>query len=400
MEYCLFSRLTITSSGQRQKRTSNALHLLEKQMLQITIDPLTSPELKHILHVLYPKFDTIADRLIEVFEIFCEQKSDLSRKHGRVISTRDFFKWCARAAINFDVKSQESALKVLQNAIDVFCCSISNYTEALELAKNICTHLGIINNKAEYYFEGYKPVVRLTTDRLISERVSLIREHSIYSKPAKFCFTQPAAILLERIMCCIKLKEPILLVGETGTGKTSAVQYLAQILGKKLIVINMNQQSDSADLLGGFKPVDLKLIIAPLKKEFESVFRDYFDTESNREFLSKVTFAFNKQKYLHLVLMMKKSASAALTRLSSLVNDNDDNEKKEKDKKFVERWRTVSDKLYKVEAQIKHGNALYFAFIEGSLVKAVQEGSWVLLDEINLANAETLECLSGKCFYV
>lgn len=44
----------------------------------------------------------------------------------------------------------------------------------------------------------------------------------------------------------------MLLVGETGTGKTAAVQYLAQKTGHHLVVINMNQQSDSADLLGGY----------------------------------------------------------------------------------------------------------------------------------------------------
>lgn len=29
------------------------------------------------------------------------------------------------------------------------------------------------------------------------------------------------------------------------------------------------------------------------------------------------------------------------------------------------------------------------------MVRALRNGSWVLLDEINLATAETLECLSG-----
>ena len=35
-----------------------------------------------------------------------------------------------------------------------------------------------------------------------------------------------------------------------------------------------------------------------------------------------------------------------------------------------------------------------FAFIEGSLVKAVREGSWLLLDEINLAPPEVKHLLS------
>ncbi|XP_066248350.1 midasin [Euwallacea similis] len=388
----------ITSSFGQYRHHSNVMQLLEKQLLQITIDPLTIAELKYILHVKYPQFDTISDRLNNVFALFCSNRNDetyLVRRPGRLISTRDFFKWCCRAAINYDVKSQESALRVLQDAIDVFCCSIPSVDEALGLAKEISTQLGIINHKAEYFFNNYKPTMKLTLDSFQSERVNLVREHSIYSKQTKFCFTRPTAVLLERIMCCVNLKEPVLLVGETGTGKTSSVQYLAHTLGKKLTVINMNQQSDSADLLGGFKPVDLRIIIAPIRTEFEAVFRDFFNTESNKEFLNKIAFAFNKQKFLHLISMMQKSAVTALRRLSSSLEGASESEKKKKDQDFCVRWQSVNEKLKKVEVQLKQGNALYFAFIEGSLVKAVREGSWVLLDEINLANAETLECLSG-----
>jgi len=45
--------------------------------------------------------------------------------------------------------------------------------------------------------------------------------------------------------------EPVLLIGETGVGKTSCIQYLANVLQQKLIVVNLNRQSDSGDLLGG-----------------------------------------------------------------------------------------------------------------------------------------------------
>ena len=33
--------------------------------------------------------------------------------------------------------------------------------------------------------------------------------------------------------------------------------------------------------------------------------------------------------------------------------------------------------------------------VQGTLAQAVKKGQWILLDEINLAAAETLECLSG-----
>jgi midasin len=57
--------------------------------------------------------------------------------------------------------------------------------------------------------------------------------------------------MLETIAGCIKSKEPALLIGETGVGKTSCVQYLSKVLHQKLVVVNLNRQSDSADLLGG-----------------------------------------------------------------------------------------------------------------------------------------------------
>ena len=45
---------------------------------------------------------------------------------------------------------------------------------------------------------------------------------------------------MEQICQSVSLSEAMLLVGETGTGKTTIVQELAKLLGKKLHVFNMN----------------------------------------------------------------------------------------------------------------------------------------------------------------
>ena len=36
----------------------------------------------------------------------------------------------------------------------------------------------------------------------------------------------------------------------------------------------------------------------------------------------------------------------------------------------------------------------FFAFIDGTLTEAVKNGDWILLDEVNMAPASVLECLS------
>ncbi|XP_064213116.1 midasin isoform X2 [Tribolium castaneum] len=375
-------RLVSTITGHHKKH-SNAMTLLEKHLLQINIDPLTSAELEEILITQHPQFATIADRMIKVFHLFTTN-TDLP-KSSRLISTRDFFKWLSRAAIDFDIKSQSSALKVLQDAIDVFCCSYAKPDEALGLAKQISTHLGIINQKAEFFFKSYKPVIKLSASHLEVGRAVMARNNDVLSLRQSYYFTRPSTVLLERVMCCVKLQEPVLLVGETGTGKTSTVQYLANAIGQKLVVINMNQQSDSADLLGGYKPVDLKFVITPIRKEFEALFCEFFQVEPNRTFLGHIARCYNEQRWSDLVKLMTKSYDAAISRLKQ----------PSPKKHLLARWQSLGEKLHKLTLQLKQKSALAFAFIEGSLVRAVEEGHWVLLDEINLANAETLECLSG-----
>lgn len=164
----------------------------------------------------------------------------------------------------------------------------------------------------------------------------------------------------------------------------------------------MNQQSDSADLLGGYKPVDMKFIVSPVRREFEKLFCEYFKVEPNRKYLSNIALCFNNQRWSDLLRLMLKSQQAAVGRLTKSVEEShklaiaDRTEKHIKDREFLDNWRKIGDKLQKLSVQLKQKTTLAFAFIEGSLVKAVENGYWVLLDEINLANTETLECLSGK----
>ena len=47
-------------------------------------------------------------------------------------------------------------------------------------------------------------------------------------------------------------------MGETGCGKTALVQRLANGTGRDLVVQNLSLQTDGADLLGGFRPVEIR----------------------------------------------------------------------------------------------------------------------------------------------
>lgn len=53
---------------------------------------------------------------------------------------------------------------------------------------------------------------------------------------------------------CLQNAEPVLLVGETGTGKTTVCQMAALMRGQRLHILNCNQHTETSDFLGGFRP--------------------------------------------------------------------------------------------------------------------------------------------------
>ena len=48
---------------------------------------------------------------------------------------------------------------------------------------------------------------------------------------SRFALTGPALRMMERVAAATALAEPVLLVGETGTGKTTLVQQIAKQVG-------------------------------------------------------------------------------------------------------------------------------------------------------------------------
>jgi len=50
-------------------------------------------------------------------------------------------------------------------------------------------------------------------------------------------------------------QEPVLIVGDTGCGKTTVCQLLAALLHRPLRIVNCHRNTETADFLGGLRPL-------------------------------------------------------------------------------------------------------------------------------------------------
>jgi MoxR-like ATPase len=71
--------------------------------------------------------------------------------------------------------------------------------------------------------------------------------HVVWTKAMRRLF-----VLVER---CLEVKEPVLLVGETGCGKTTVCQILSILLQRELRIVNCHLNTETADFLGSLRPV-------------------------------------------------------------------------------------------------------------------------------------------------
>ncbi|NXJ78761.1 MDN1 protein, partial [Trogon melanurus] len=405
-------RIFSCGGGWYRQQGSHAV-LLDKYWTKIHLDNMSKGELKE---VRYPNLALVTDHLLDIYIHLTGDKYLAAENHasgsrhvpedssesrlenkkpnleGRELSLRlDLLNWCGRIAYNFDSNSSTTAMNIFQEALDCFTAMLSNQGSRQKMAKVIGSKLNISKKKVEFFCELYKPEILIREQEVTVGRVHLVRKQTqiltVQRAKQTFAATRPSAVLIEQLAACVVKGEPVLLVGETGTGKTSTVQYLAHITGHRLRVVNMNQQSDTADLLGGYKPVDNKLIWLPLRESFEELFSQTFSRKKNQTFLGHIQTCYRQKRWHDLLKLMQHIHKSAI---------NKEAKENASGSPLKEKWEAFGLKLNHAHQQMKMTeNALLFAFVEGTLAQAVKKGEWILLDEINLAAAETLECLSG-----
>jgi midasin len=71
----------------------------------------------------------------------------------------------------------------------------------------------------------------------------------------RLVWTLQAVRMASLVLHSFKFREPVLLIGETGCGKTSVCQAVTeQVLKQTLVTVNCHLNTEASDFLGGLRP--------------------------------------------------------------------------------------------------------------------------------------------------
>ncbi|KAI8847260.1 P-loop containing nucleoside triphosphate hydrolase protein [Chytridium lagenaria] len=415
----LFATRTVFSgrSDVRSLQPSDLLSKSSSTWFRLRVPTLPEEEVAEIIRERYPVLAHVSNIIIKVF---MGMRAYFAETVGmtRTLSIRDLFKWCARIAkfggntfSSLDVHRGELQLQnredFFREGVDCFCLMI----QKAALWRQACDHLGelleIPTTRVEFYLEHFLPAIKTSSSTVVVGRsaieVNPKSKKVSDSKDSTFAMTRSSVKLMERLAICVHLNEPVLLVGETGTGKTTAIQHLATLSGTNLVVMNLSQQSDSSDLLGGFKPVDARMMTVPFAETTFSATSNAAFIETIRNAVAMQKWDIVKQGFANALKMAEKVLGFSMD--GSAVVDSDQSKSRKRAKKLsedptlMEDWKSFANAITSYNAQLEHSKSSFlFQFIEGSLVKAIIRGDWVLLDEVNLASSETLEHPNFRIF--
>lgn len=206
---------------------------------------------------------------------------------------------------------------------------------------------------------------------------------------------------MEAIARCVQMNWPCLLVGTSGTGKTSALTALSELCGAALVEVHLSPSSDVSELIGCFEQVDIASndhnLLLEVERFASAYVLSYNQSQHFNNSVPELLFHMksiveglevNQKIILSQNQYLRTTVFSLIEKLELAARNTPDFEAMhgEMVRIALDYVKTGPDKL--------HHDA-HFQWVDGILVRAMIEGSWLLLENVNLCPASVLDRLNS-----
>lgn len=340
---------------------------------QVYIDALTNADLEFICGVLYPNVNSeVRSKMISFNERIKKETMEM-RSFGQFgspweFNLRDILRWISLV----DSRKNDSS-----NYLNLLYVHRMRTLEDRYQVRRIYEEVfGLLPSHLIH-----PPIFRITENHVLIGSGSYKRKHPSNLKALELLPSNLS--IMESLLNCVNANVMPLLVGPSSSGKTSLVRLLASICGEELLELSLNPGIDSLDLLGGFEQVDINRreedLIESMIKLTEQLSESLLTNNLRREFIEINIAAEN--------LLCKANRTPSFFAEFFM---------------HLKLYPSISDELTKIMKnydRLGHmtscGAQGQFEWLDSILVQAVEQGKWILLDNVNLCSSNVLDRLNS-----
>ena len=360
---------------------------------KVYVNSLTDKDFQSIVSSRFPSLDTRTVNKMIIFNQRVHSEVEEKKSFGHSgspweFNLRDVFRWCdliissevydhshARDLYIQRFRSQEDRVKLDAIYAEIFGSS------TLALGAPV---MKVKENSVQI---GNTQLQRRPVDD-ISKFQTLQREPEVL-----FSLREPT----EAVARCVSLGWPCLIIGPSGSGKSSIIKSLAEICNETVVEQCLSPSSDVTELIGCFEQLDSgadeqKILEDLLLVCHEALFsRSIHDKSMDRVWVLSSKLESAKS----LSLSEKKSSVFPVVKdlceiLQELMSHN-----KSFEIKSGSLFQSIVSRVRDLQHRETDEKSSHFVWKDGVLVEAMKYGHWLHLENVNLCPASVLDRLNS-----
>ena len=368
---------------------------------KVFVDALTDSDLRSIVSLRFNSFPkAFVNQIIDFNNDIQNEVVNLGEYGSEggpwEFNLRDVFRWCEL------IDAGQSSYA--DGARDLYYQRFRNQDDRERVDKTFQKHFGMsMIGKALPAIEIADDVVRIGETELhrLSHSSKALQKDTA-NLPSELVFTR--LMQMEAVARCINLRWPCLLVGGSGSGKTTVVSSLASLCNATLVEHCLSPSSDVTELVGGFEQSDSFSKDIQIVKDLcilanDILIADAFESvgsnsclditaglqryigdwdDSSSAFESQTDPPWNEAKKLCQVIVTMIQENPSLSHFEARVDNIQ---------------QSIQLQLDRSDHQGQ--NSGQFVWRDGILVEALLKGQWLLLENVNLCPASVLDRLNS-----